>query len=129
MWFDELKKPKDEENKPKGSGGMETPLTPYLDTPIQLFINNQKMLKQCLVCLKRLGFKKLGVLKADPNYFQAMRQLFVALKQTDHLIMVNNPPAKQRGGIPSVYTDLSFGDFFAGVASFFPEGKRTPTVI
>ena len=99
------------------ASSFDTPLTPYLDTDIRLFIHDGKLLKQIIAALKRLKFSNLSAVQVNSNYFNAMRQLFAELKKHDGVFLVNNPPPT---GLTSqiTYTNLGFSDFFEGVASF-----------
>ena len=97
--------------------GFETPLDPYLDTEIRLFIYDSFMCRQVLGALSRLGFSRLGLSQVSPNYFEAMRQLFAELKGNQSIFLVNHP-LQSGGGSHRVYSDPGFRDFFDGVASF-----------
>ena len=97
-------------------------LTPYLNTPLRLFVWDDLLLKQMLTALNVLGFHSVSNTWVKPNYFQAMRQLFSQLVSFDGLVLVNQPP--QIKPVASETTsDPGISDFFGGVASLIGGGQ------
>ena len=103
-----------------------TPLGPYKDTHVRLFIADPVLLKQIYEVLANLGFGQVSIVKADPNYFQAMRQLYGDLRGFEGLCLVNQPMRKMSDSSGRQYSDHGFKDFFEGVASFFEKANRNP---
>ena len=115
-------------NSQNGSGIPDdgTPLGPYKGTPIRLFISDAPLLKQIMTVLGDLGFGQVSIIKVNPNYFQAMRQLYGDLRGFDGLCLVNQPLRKMTDPSGRQYEDHGFKDFFEGVASFFDKANRNP---
>jgi tetratricopeptide (TPR) repeat protein len=104
-----------------------TPLGPYKDTPICLFIVDPVLLKQTYTALSGLGFSQVNIAKVHPQYFQAMQQLYGDLRQFEGLMLVNHPARKVTDNSGRQYDDRGFKDFFAGVASLAEKGNRNPS--
>ncbi len=105
-----------------------TPLGPYLDTPIKLFIADQTLLKQTTAILGELGFSDVSTAKVPSNYFQAMRQLFSELMGVEEgVVLVNHPPKQMKDTSGLAYSDWAFADFYSGVLSFNKSNRRSAT--
>lgn len=107
------------------SAAEQNSLDAYLDTPVKLFIADRVLLKQTLQALPRLGFRQVGAVKVKNNYFQAMRQLFGEVVRYDGLVLVNHPPRLLKDSRGVAYQDMSFTDFYRGVASFNKSSRRS----
>ncbi|MFH1033454.1 MAG: hypothetical protein V1806_03020 [Pseudomonadota bacterium] len=99
-------------------------LRPYQQTPIRLFIADRGLLKQVAAALTRLGFVMVTVAKVEPNYFQAMKQLFADLRQADGLVLVNHPRKKVEDSTGRQYEDYCFHDFYSGLASLVTNANK-----
>jgi tetratricopeptide (TPR) repeat protein len=107
------------------SSALNTPLGPYLEAPIKLFIADTALLKQTKAVLEQLKFQDVRIIAVQANYFMAMRQLFSELSNFDGVILVNHPPQKVKDTAGMTYEDMSFEDFYKGVASFNKSSRRS----
>ncbi|MBI5522780.1 MAG: hypothetical protein HY910_09140 [Desulfarculus sp.] len=107
-----------------GSSSDASLLAPYRQTPIRLFMADRVLLKQVAAGLSKLGFIMVTVAKVEPNYFQAMKQLFADLRQADGLVLVNHPRKKVEDSTGRQYEDYCFQDFYAGLASLVTNANK-----
>ncbi|MBI4799499.1 MAG: hypothetical protein HY794_12395, partial [Desulfarculus sp.] len=107
-----------------GSSSDTSLLGPYRQTPIRLFMADRVLLKQVAAGLSKLGFVMVTVAKVEPNYFQAMKQLFADLRQADGLVLVNHPRKKVEDSTGRQYEDYCFHDFYSGLASLVTNANK-----
>lgn len=100
-------------------------LTPYLQTPLRLFIAEPALLKQAAQAIPKLGFVLVTAAKVEPNYFQAMKQLFADLRHYDGLVLVNHPRRKVEDANGRQTEDYSFRDFYSGLASLVTNANKS----
>ncbi|WP_156360609.1 tetratricopeptide repeat protein [Dethiosulfatarculus sandiegensis] len=106
------------------SSALNTPLGPYLEVPVKLFIADSALLKQTKAVLEQLKFQDVRSIAVQANYFMAMRQLFSELTNFEGVVLVNHPPQKVKDTAGMSYEDMNFEDFYKGVASFNKSSRR-----
>ncbi len=99
-------------------------LAPYQQTPIRLFMADRVLLKLVAAALSKLGFVMVTVAKVEPNYFQAMKQLFADLRQADGLVLVNHPRKKVEDSTGRQFEDYCFQDFYSGLATLVTNANK-----
>jgi tetratricopeptide (TPR) repeat protein len=82
------------------------------------------LLKLVATALGKLGFVMVTVAKVEPNYFQAMKQLFADLRQADGLVLVNHPRKKMEDAAGRQFEDYCFHDFYSGLASLVTNANK-----
>lgn len=109
----------------ESSSGGESPLAPYLATPLKLFVHDRALAAQLTTVLAQLGFASLSQVAVKPSFFEAMRQLYGEVTGFDGLVLVNHPPKRVSDSSGISDQDMAFADFYKGVASFNTSSRRS----
>jgi tetratricopeptide (TPR) repeat protein len=107
-------------------GSADTPLSPYEDTPVHLFIANHRLRVQLDAVAPSLPFSQVEKTTVSPGFFPAMRQLFGLLLKWRGLVLVNHPPQRKKDAGGRQYEDYDFHNFYKSLGDMIAKTRKDP---